>query len=88
MTIKKWMKLYQLLWQPYFLAVNVAKLTLTRVQVKFVCHIIMQLFKIVEMDIFISQENEHSISDLEDDLILSDQLSYSADKKGTSNKVV
>ena len=45
-------------------------------------------FQDCEMDIFISQENEFtdSISDLEDDLILSDQLSYSADKESSSNE--
>ena len=39
-----------------------------------------------EMDTLVSQENEYSIGDLEDDLILSDQLSYSADKECSSNE--
>ena len=45
-------------------------------------------FQDCEMDIFISQENEltDSISDLEDDLILSDQLSYSAEESSSSNE--
>ena len=39
-----------------------------------------------EMDTLVSQENEYSIGDLEDDFILSDQLSYSADKECSSNE--
>ena len=40
-----------------------------------------------EMDTLILQESEHSNSDLEDDLLFSDQLSYSADKECHSNEV-
>ena len=39
-----------------------------------------------EMDTLVSQENEYSTSDLEDNLTLSDQLSYSADKECSSNE--
>ena len=38
-----------------------------------------------EMDTVVLQENEYSRGDLEDNLILSDQLSYSADKEYSSN---
>ena len=42
-----------------------------------------QGFRSYELDTMVSQEIEHNISDLVDDLILSDQLSHSADNEGS-----
>ena len=39
-----------------------------------------------KMDTLVSEENEYSIGNLEDDLTLSDQLSYSADKECSNNE--